>query len=72
VPFDTLVKVTNISNGRSIIVRVNDRGPAKRLYQQGRIIDLTRKAFSEIADLGEGLVRVQLEFLAIPSYLRYL
>ncbi len=59
VPFNTLIKVTNKTNGKSVVVRVNDRGPAKRLVSHGRVIDLTKKAFSNIADLKEGLVEVE-------------
>lgn len=57
-PFNTYLKVTNIESGRYIIVRVNDRGPNKRL---GRIIDLTRDAFAKICSTGKGLVRVSVE-----------
>ena len=57
-PFGTLLKVTNLDNGKSVVVRVNDRGPAKRLVKMGRVIDLTKRAFSEIAPLKEGLIRV--------------
>ena len=63
VPFDTLIKVTNVANGRSVVVRVNDRGPAKRLVRSGRVIDLTKSAFLRLADTGEGLIRVKLEIL---------
>ena len=63
VPFNTLVKITNVANGRSVIVRVNDRGPAMRLVKEGRVIDLTKKAFSSIADTGEGLIRVELNIM---------
>ncbi|OGW75286.1 MAG: hypothetical protein A2Z72_00995 [Omnitrophica bacterium RBG_13_46_9] len=56
--FDTLLRVTNIGNGRSVIVRVNDRGPNKRL---GRAIDLTKYAFSKIADIEEGLIATRIE-----------
>lgn len=66
VPFDTRIKVTSVTNGRSVIVRVNDRGPAKRLVRGGRVIDLTRSAFSRLADTDEGLIRVELEIL--PSH----
>ncbi|MEI8176551.1 MAG: septal ring lytic transglycosylase RlpA family protein [Candidatus Omnitrophota bacterium] len=59
VPFNTLIKVTNRKNGRSITVRVNDRGPAKRLVDRGRIIDLSKKAFASIADLREGIIDVE-------------
>ncbi len=54
-PFNTLVKVTNLENGKSTIVRINDRGP----YSRGRIIDLSFAAKNEI-DMG-GLVKVRIE-----------
>lgn len=57
-PFGTLLIVTNVRSSASVVVRVNDRGPNKRL---GRVIDLTRRAFSEIADLKEGLIKVRIE-----------
>jgi len=63
VPFHTLIKVTNLANGRSVIVRVNDRGPAKRLVREGRIIDLTKAAFAQIARLDEGLIEIKMEVL---------
>ncbi len=59
-PFDTILKVTNLENGKSVIVRINDRGPAKRL---NRIIDLTKTAFSRIADPGKGLADVSVEII---------
>jgi len=65
IPFNTQVKVTNLSNGKSIIVRVNDRGPAKRLVREGRVIDLTKRAFSDIADLDEGLIPVEVTLIPI-------
>ena len=61
VPFGTILKVTNTENNKYVYVRVNDRGPAKRLVMEGRVIDLTKKAFSRIADLEEGLVEVKIE-----------
>jgi len=63
VPFHTLIRVTNQINGKSVIVRVNDRGPAKRLVKEGRIIDLTKAAFAEIASLDEGLIQIKMEIL---------
>ena len=63
VPFNTLIKVTNVANGKSIVVRVNDRGPAKRLVRAGRVVDLTKRAFSRLADTNEGLIQVKLEIL---------
>lgn len=55
-PFGTKVLVTNRRDGRQVTVRVNDRGP----YVKGRIIDLTRTAFSKIADVDKGVVDVEI------------
>ena len=55
-PFGSKVVVENLSNGRSVTVRINDRGP----FVKGRIIDLSRAAFSQIADLNRGVVKVQI------------
>lgn len=57
-PFDTFLRVTNIANGKSVIVKVNDRGPAKRL---GRAIDLSRASFRKIADIRQGVIPVRIE-----------
>ena len=59
-PFGTLVRVTNRETGESVVVKINDRGP----FIQGRIIDLTRSAFSSIADTREGIVPVVIEVVA--------
>ncbi|MBN1793811.1 MAG: septal ring lytic transglycosylase RlpA family lipoprotein [Candidatus Omnitrophica bacterium] len=63
VPFQTLVEVVNIRNNKSVIVRVNDRGPAFRFVEEGRVIDLTKEAFSHIAELDEGLIEVTVAVL---------
>jgi rare lipoprotein A len=55
-PFGTIVRVTNLGNGSSVSVVINDRGP----YGPGRIIDLCSPAFSAIAPLSQGLARVQI------------
>jgi rare lipoprotein A len=55
-PFGTEVIVNNINNGKSVTVRINDRGP----FVKGRIIDLSRAAFTEIADLNRGVVKVKI------------
>jgi len=55
-PFGSEVKVTNLNNGKSVTVRINDRGP----FVKGRIIDLSRVAFSQIADLDRGVVKVEI------------
>jgi rare lipoprotein A len=54
-PFGTMVRVTNVHNGRTVIVRINDRGP----FSKGRIIDLTPAAASQLKF--SGLVPVTLE-----------
>lgn len=58
-PFDTKVKVTNLSNGKSVVVRINDRGP----YIGGRCIDLSRGSFAKIASPSAGVAQVKLEIL---------
>jgi len=62
-PFNTVLKVTNLENRKCVFVRVNDRGPARRLVQQGRIIDLTKAAFLRLSDLENGLIRVSVEII---------
>jgi len=52
-PFHTRVRVTNPANGRSVTVRINDRGP----YIDGRCLDLSRAAFRAIANLETGVLR---------------
>jgi rare lipoprotein A len=54
-PFGTKVVVENLSNGRSVIVRINDRGP----FVGGRIIDLSKAAAQSIGMLGTGTVKVR-------------
>jgi rare lipoprotein A len=51
-PFNTRVRVTNPANGKSVVVRINDRGP----YVSGRCLDLTKAAFAAIASLGAGVL----------------
>ncbi|MEV0154158.1 septal ring lytic transglycosylase RlpA family protein [Micromonospora sp. NPDC050686] len=58
-PFDTKVRVTNPDNGKSVTVRINDRGP----YIDGRCIDLSRAAFAAIASLDLGELTVKYEVL---------
>jgi len=59
-PFNTKVQVTHLGNGKSVIVRINDRGP----YAGGRIIDLSKAAAREIDMLGSGVARVEIIALA--------
>jgi rare lipoprotein A len=53
-PLGTRVRVTNQSNGRSVVVRINDRGP----YTGGRIIDLSRGAMSQLGGIKAGVIKV--------------
>lgn len=62
-PFGTRVRVTRCDTTSSVVVTVQDRGPAKRLVAQGRLIDLTPYAFSLLARMGEGLIPVVIERL---------
>ncbi len=56
-PLPMFVRVTNLENGRSLIVRVNDRGP----FVDGRIIDLSAGAAKRLGFYGKGLARVRVE-----------
>ena len=58
-PFNTRVRVTNPATGRSVVVRVNDRGP----YVAGRCLDLSQAAFQSIANLSTGVITVRYEVL---------
>ncbi|QUX94363.1 septal ring lytic transglycosylase RlpA family lipoprotein [Marinomonas sp. CT5] len=58
-PFGTKVKVTNVDNGKSVVVRVNDRGP----FVSGRIIDLSKSAFERIGNTRHGVIEVEIEVL---------
>lgn len=62
-PFHQEVEVTNLANDKSVVVRVNDRGPARRLVRRGRVIDLTEGAFRQIASTHKGLIEVRVEFV---------
>lgn len=63
-PFNTILNVTNVENGKSVIVRVNDRGP----YINGRSIDLSKQAFQDIGYLGSGVIKVEFEILNEENY----
>ena len=56
-PLGTRVRVTHLANGRSVVVRINDRGP----YKRGVIIDLSRRAARELGMVQEGRARVRVE-----------
>lgn len=58
-PFGTVARVTNLRNGRSVVVRVNDRGP----FVGKRIADLSQAAADELGMLAKGLAKVRIEVL---------
>lgn len=62
-PFNTTVKVTNVENGKSVIVRINDRGP----FIRGRIIDLSKVAAEKIGLLRQGVTNVEIVTLNSPD-----
>lgn len=68
--FGKYINVVNIANGKSVLVRVNDFGPNRRLFKKGRIIDLSKRAFDTIADLNKGTIEVEIEIQPSHSSLR--
>lgn len=58
-PMGSYVRVTNKANGKQVIVKINDRGP----FGPGRIIDLDKVAFAQIASIGAGVVDVKMEVI---------
>lgn len=63
-PLGTVVRVTNVINGKQVQVRINDRGP----YLKGRIADLSFGAAKALDMVDQGLAAVQLEVIASPAY----
>ena len=61
-PFGTRLKVTNVENGRSVVVRVNDRGP----WVNDRVLDLSQAAAKSLGMLGDGVTKVEIVVLGTP------
>jgi rare lipoprotein A len=59
IPFGSRIKVTNVNNGKSVVATVNDRGP----FVKGRIVDLSKSAFSSIGNTASGLISVEIEVI---------
>lgn len=59
IPLGTVAKITNLDNGRSVVVKINDRGP----FVDGRVIDLSYSAASEIGMVDEGVSKVEIKVL---------
>jgi rare lipoprotein A len=62
-PFGTLLRVTNLKNGESVIVRINDRGP----YIEGRDLDLSKGTAQSLRMIKRGVVKVKVERLQISN-----
>lgn len=62
-PFDSVVEVRHIGNGRTVTVRINDRGP----FVEGRVIDLSRAAAEQLDMTAEGIAQVELTILEKPE-----
>lgn len=62
-PFNTLVKVTNLVNGSECVVRINNRGP----YFRDRIIDLSKSAANQLDMIGNGIANVHMQVLGMVS-----
>lgn len=62
-PMPSIVRVTNLENGRSIVVRVNDRGP----FANNRIIDMSKRGAETLGFIGKGTARVQVEVMKAES-----
>lgn len=62
-PLPSIVRVTHVGNGRSVYVRINDRGP----FAKGRIIDLSRAAAAKIGLLQDGVAKVRVQYMPAES-----
>lgn len=58
-PFGTNIKVTNLNNGKQVIVKINDRGP----FHASRALDISKAAFDEIGDTNRGTIPVEYEIV---------
>jgi rare lipoprotein A len=62
-PLGSVVRVTNLKNGRQVVVQIIDRGPYGRNYRKGTIIDLSTEAARRLRSIKPGLVPVRVEVL---------
>ncbi len=65
-PFGTILQVTNLKNGKSVVVRINDRGP----YIDGRDLDLSKGTATALGMLGRGVIKVKVEELGLSQNIR--
>jgi rare lipoprotein A len=61
--FGKYYRITNLDNGKSVVVCHTDFGPNKKLWDKGRKVDLSKGAFRQIADLRKGIINVKIEAL---------
>jgi len=66
-PFGSVIRVTNLENRRSVILRVIDRGPYGRNFRNGTIVDVSRGAARRLGFIRDGLVRVRVEVVRGPE-----
>ena len=64
IPFGTKVTVTNVNNGKTVKVRINDRGP----FVTGRVIDLSKKAAKKLNMVDAGVANVQIKYKKVPVH----
>jgi rare lipoprotein A len=63
-PYGTRARVTNLRNGRSVVVTINDRGP----FMRGRVIDVSKAAARRLGIVRSGLARVRVEVVSRPRW----
>ena len=66
-PLGSVIRVTNLENGRRVTLRVIDRGPYGRNFRNGTIVDVSRGAARRLGFIKDGLVRVRLEVISVPE-----
>lgn len=62
-PFGTLLRVTNLKNGNTLVLRINDRGP----FVKGRILDVSKRAAHELGFERDGIAKVAVEIIKLPT-----
>jgi rare lipoprotein A len=66
-PLGSVVQVTNLENGRSVVLRVIDRGPYGKNHRKGCIIDVSKGAAHRLRFIHDGLTRVRVRVLSLPE-----
>jgi rare lipoprotein A len=66
-PLGSVIRVTNLENGRRLTVRVIDRGPYGRNFRKGTVVDVSRGAARRLGFIKQGLVRVRIEVISVPD-----